>query len=70
VSNEFKIGSSKGQIPFIEINGRQIPDSNFIVENLKNIFNVNIDRNLSTRERADERAYSVLVEESLFRTLM
>ncbi|KAI6182406.1 hypothetical protein M3Y97_00377000 [Aphelenchoides bicaudatus] len=70
ISNEFKVGSAKGQVPFIELNGRQLADSNFIIENLKNIFNVNIDRQLSTRERADERAYSVLIEESLFRTLM
>jgi len=70
VSNEFKLKSTKGQVPFIELNGRQIADSNFIIEQLKNTYNVNIDRNLSTRERADERAYSVLVEESLFRTLM
>lgn len=70
MSNEFKIGSSKGQVPFIEVNGRQIADSNFIIDSLKNIYNVGIDRNLSTKERADERAYSVLIEESLFRTLM
>jgi len=70
VSNEFKFGSAKNQIPFIELNGRQIADSNFIIELLKNSHNLNIDRNLSSKERADERAYSVLIEESLFRTLM
>jgi hypothetical protein len=70
VSNDFKLGSSKGQVPFIELNGRQMADSNFIIENLKNTFNLSIDRNLSTRERADERAYTVLIEESLFRTVM
>lgn len=70
VSNNFKIGSSKGQIPFIEINGRSVPDSNMIIEDLKKVFNLSIDRNLSSQERANERAFTVLIEESLFRTIM
>jgi hypothetical protein len=69
VSNEFKFGSAKGQVPFIELNGRQIADSNFIIDNLKTTFNLSIDRNLNEREKADERAYSVLVEESLLRAM-
>jgi hypothetical protein len=70
VSNELKFGSAKGQIPFIELNGRQIADSSFIIENLKSTFDVNIDRNLSEQETAIERAFYVLVEESLLRTVM
>jgi hypothetical protein len=70
ISNNFKIGSAKGQLPFIELNGRQIADSNMIIEELKKVFNLSIDRNLSSQERATERAYTVLIEESLFRTIM
>jgi len=70
VSNQFKLMSSKGQAPFIELNGRQIADSSFIIDSLKNTYNLNIDRNLSSRERADERAYTILLEESLNRVLM
>uniref|UniRef100_A0A914EG78 Thioredoxin-like fold domain-containing protein n=1 Tax=Acrobeloides nanus TaxID=290746 RepID=A0A914EG78_9BILA len=66
VSNEFKRYSKKGQIPFIELNGRQYADSNFIITNLIKIFNLPIDQNLSTRERAESRAINVLIEESLF----
>jgi hypothetical protein len=30
--------SKKGQIPYIEMNGKQIPDSNLAIEFLKNYF--------------------------------
>ena len=59
--------SSKGQLPFIELNGRQFADSNFIIDHLKSHFKLTIDENLSDREKADARAYTILIEESLFR---
>ena len=67
VNNEFKHYSKKGQVPSIELNGRQYADSNFIITNLIKNFNLSIDQNLSTRERAESRAINVLIEESLFR---
>ena len=67
VSNECFKASAKGQVPFIELNGRQFADSNFIIEHLRSHFKLPIDGNLTTQERADARAYSVLIEESLFR---
>lgn len=60
-------GSSKGQVPFIEHNGRQFADSNFIIEHLRNHFKLPIDGNLTTEESAQSRAFTVLIEESLFR---
>jgi len=69
VSNDFDKGSAKGQVPFIELNGRQFADSNFIIEHLKQALNLDIDRNLTTRERAEARAFSILIEESMFRCL-
>lgn len=38
INNEFKKFSVKGQVPFIELNGRQIADSNIIIEHLKQEF--------------------------------
>jgi hypothetical protein len=70
VSNEFKFSSSKGKLPFIEVNGRQIPDSYFIINNLKTIFNVNIDKNLTEKEIATATAYTALIEQSLLHTGM
>uniref|UniRef100_A0A914KM60 Glutathione S-transferase n=1 Tax=Meloidogyne incognita TaxID=6306 RepID=A0A914KM60_MELIC len=69
VSNEGSKGSSKGQIPFIELNGRQFADSNQIIEHLKNYFKLSIDSKLNSMERAHLRAYTILIEESLFRCL-
>ncbi|KAF7633666.1 hypothetical protein Mgra_00006973 [Meloidogyne graminicola] len=69
VSNEFKHASVKGQIPFIELNGRQIADSNFIIEHLRTHFKLSIDGNLNSMERANLRAFSLLIEESFFRCL-
>lgn len=69
LSNDFAKGSSKGQVPFIELNGRQFSDSNFIIDHLTQAFNLSMDRNLTTRERAEARALTVLIEESLFRCL-
>lgn len=69
VSNEFTKGSSKGQIPFVEVNGRQFADSNHIIDTLTSLFNLSIDKNLNTRERAEARAITILIEESLLRCL-
>lgn len=67
VNNEWAKASSKGQVPFIELNGRQFADSNFIIEHLRSHFKVPMDGQLNTNERAQLRAFQVLIEESLFR---
>lgn len=65
VDNQFKFRSRRGQIPFVELNGRQIPDSNFIIGELSRIFGTNIDEHLNEREQADSCAYHSLIEDSL-----
>jgi glutathione S-transferase len=69
VSNDFTKMSSRGQLPFIELNGRQFGDSNIIMENLIGTFHLSIDQNLTTRERAEARLLTVLIEESIFRII-
>lgn len=59
--------SSKGQIPFIELNGRQFADSGLIIEHLSQNYNLPIDRNLNSRERAEAHALTKLIEDSLIR---
>ncbi|KAI6217448.1 hypothetical protein M3Y99_01766400 [Aphelenchoides fujianensis] len=66
VDNQFKFTSRKKQVPFVELNGRQVADTNFIVSELSRIFDVDIDEHLSERDMADFRAYQSLVEDSLF----
>uniref|UniRef100_A0A183BV15 Failed axon connections fax protein/glutathione s-transferase-like protein n=1 Tax=Globodera pallida TaxID=36090 RepID=A0A183BV15_GLOPA len=69
VSNDFTKASAKGQSPFIELNGRQFPDSGMCIEHLHSHFKLSIDNHLSANERAQLRAFNMLIEESLFRCL-
>ena len=64
MNNEFKHTSSKGQIPFIELNGRHHADSSNIIEFLIKEFSLPIESKLSAKQLADKRAYTVLLEES------
>lgn len=70
VSNEFKWGSSKGQIPFIELDGVQYADSENIIEVLIQKYSLPIDSGLNPKDLADKRAYRCLLEESLFKGVM
>uniref|UniRef100_A0AC35FYG6 Failed axon connections protein n=1 Tax=Panagrolaimus sp. PS1159 TaxID=55785 RepID=A0AC35FYG6_9BILA len=65
VSNEFSHVSHKGQIPFVELNGRQYADSNHIITDLTKTFNVQLDNHLSEKEWANMQAYHCLVENSI-----
>ncbi|KAK5980518.1 hypothetical protein GCK32_007728 [Trichostrongylus colubriformis] len=66
ISNEFTKMSNKGQIPFVEVNGRQVADSNFIIDHLIEEFHKkNIDDRLTPMEKSYARAYHALVEDSL-----
>jgi len=51
-----------GQIPYIELNGVQIGDSNMIIEMLKEKFNVNIDKDLTGEQLAMSHAATQMVE--------
>lgn len=54
--------SSKGQIPYIELNGEQIPDSNIIIEKLKKKFEVDPDKDIPEENLAMGHAATVMVE--------
>ena len=59
--------SNKGQLPFIEMNGNQIADSYFIIEELTKHFQKEaIESHLSPINQAYSRAYSALLEQSIF----
>ncbi|VDN06273.1 unnamed protein product [Thelazia callipaeda] len=65
ISNDFTKFSYKKQIPFIELNGRQIPDSNFCIDHLTQVFKIDMDERLNAMEKAHARAFSYLLEESI-----
>jgi len=70
ISNQLTIGSAKGQIPFIELNGRQFADSQAIIEMLTEKYNVKLTEKMSDLEKAQARALQVYIEESLQRIVV
>jgi glutathione S-transferase len=56
----------KGQLPFIEDNGKWIGDSQFIVEHLKHTYGDVVDGHLTPADRAASNAMQRLVENHLF----
>ncbi|CAJ0930496.1 unnamed protein product, partial [Mesorhabditis belari] len=67
ISTEFKKTSSKGQVPFIEFNGRQFADSNqIIVYLIKELHKESLDGNLSQQDLAYRQAFHHLLEQSIF----
>ncbi|CAD5220158.1 unnamed protein product [Bursaphelenchus okinawaensis] len=65
VNSEFKHKSEKGQVPFVELNGRQLCDTNFMIPELTRIFHVQLDENLSEKERADSVILESMIQDSL-----
>ncbi|CAH2215517.1 jg20537, partial [Pararge aegeria aegeria] len=43
VDHKAKFRSKKGQLPFVELNGEEIADSTFIIKQLSEKYNKNMD---------------------------
>lgn len=56
----------KRKCPWITINGEDIADSEFVLQDLTQRFNVQLDRHLEAREAAVLEAVKVLADEHLF----
>jgi len=65
VSNEFKYESVRNQIPFVELNGRQISDTEVIIQELTRIFNIKMDEHLNELAAAEATAFHSLIEDRL-----
>ncbi|GMS99172.1 hypothetical protein PENTCL1PPCAC_21347 [Pristionchus entomophagus] len=65
INSEFTKFSSKGQVPFVELNGRTIDDSNFIIEALKQEFGKTDLEPTDAKAQSAARAFSALAEEHL-----
>lgn len=58
--------SSKGKMPWIEYNGKEVADSNFCIEFLSKEFGVDVDDHLTVEQKAMARAILVMLEENTY----
>lgn len=60
----------KGKLPYIEDNGRIVPDSSFILKYLKETYGDNIDSHLSDIDKAIAHAFIKMIDENLYWVLV
>ena len=65
----YKAGK-KGKLPWIEYKGEKVPDTNFIVDYLNKTFEVELEKDLSSTEKAQARAFLVMLEENTYWTVI
>jgi len=70
VDHKCKFRSKKGMLPFIEINGEEIADSNLIIEHLATKFSKAMPAVLSPEQRNVQHAMVAMVENHLHWTMV
>jgi glutathione S-transferase len=65
VDHKLKYRSSKGQLPFVELNGEEIADSQVIINKLSQHFGVDLDGNLTKDEKNVSHALISMIENHL-----
>lgn len=54
----------KGKAPWITYNGVDVADTEFCIEYLSNIKNVDLNKNFSEKDQGSARAFLKMIEES------
>ncbi len=65
VDHKLKFKSYKGQLPFVELNGEEIPDSTVIINKLSQHFGVDPDAQLTKDEKNTSHALISMIENHL-----
>jgi hypothetical protein len=65
VDHKLKFRSSKGQLPFVELNGEEIADSTVIINKLGQHFGVEVDGGLSKDDKNVSHALISMIENHL-----
>lgn len=60
-----KFRSKKGQLPFVELDGTEIPDSTIIIRELSQKFHKDLDANLTNEQRIISHAMISMIENHL-----
>lgn len=58
--------SKKGKYPWIEYNGQELSDTEFIIEFLNETFKIDLDEKFTAKERGAARAFQKMLEENTF----
>lgn len=56
-----KFKSKKGQLPFIELNGKEVADSDIIIRDLGEYFNKNLDEGLTAEQKVTSHAFESML---------
>ena len=59
-----------GKTPWITFNGRDITDSQLCLEYISQILDIDLDKNLTTKEKAVSRAFRVALEDRYVKPIM
>lgn len=57
-----KYRSKKGQLPFVEVNGEEVADSSFIIKELSQRFEKDLDANLDSSQKNISHAIISMIE--------
>ncbi|GAB6031502.1 hypothetical protein CHUAL_009275 [Chamberlinius hualienensis] len=62
VDHKMKYKSKKGQLPFVEVNGAEIADSDVIIRELSKQFHKDLDENLTREDRILSHALCIMLD--------
>ncbi|CAG0917321.1 unnamed protein product [Notodromas monacha] len=66
VDHKMSLRSKRGQLPFVELNGEEIADSEIIIEELAKRFGKNLDDKLTAEQRCLSLTTISMIENELF----
>ena len=61
IDHKMKYKSKKGQLPFIELNGKEIADSDLIIKELSEKFEKNLDDGLTAEQKVTSHAFESML---------
>ena len=61
IDHKMKYKSKKGQLPFIELNGKEIADSDLIIKELSEQFEKNLDDGLTAEQKVTSHAFESML---------
>ncbi len=68
--SEYLRKAPKGKLPFIEDDGKLIPDSSFIIEYIRETYGDQVDAQLSDADKAVAHAFIKMIDENLYWVLV